>query len=140
MRTRAVPAGTDEGFTLVELLVVLVVVGILAAVAVPVYAGQRQKAHDAALQTDLRSIASYEESHYVEHEEYLAVAATSTPVIVEDVRLSPGASASVDLNAAGTAYCIRIDSARATGPRVHVSNRGGLQSRATTTCPAAGTW
>ncbi len=49
----------DGGFTLVELLVVVIVIGILTGVAVPVYLSQRSKALDAAVRSDLRTLTTY---------------------------------------------------------------------------------
>jgi len=41
--------GTKDGFTLVEILIVVIIVGILAAIAIPMYTSQRDKAKEAAL-------------------------------------------------------------------------------------------
>lgn len=52
------PSRTDEdGFSLVELIVVVVILGILSAIAIPVFLSQRQRGWDAALQSDVRNSA-----------------------------------------------------------------------------------
>jgi prepilin-type N-terminal cleavage/methylation domain-containing protein len=47
----------EDGFTILELLVVVAVIGILAAVSIPVFSIQRAKAADASVRSDLQSVA-----------------------------------------------------------------------------------
>ena len=50
------PPQDEAGFTLVELLVVMVVIGVLAAIAVPAYMGSRREAYEASAKSDVRAI------------------------------------------------------------------------------------
>jgi len=52
-----------KGFTLIELLIVVVIIGILAAIAIPKFANTKDKAYVAAMKSDLRNLATYEESY-----------------------------------------------------------------------------
>ena len=52
-----------KGFTLIELLIVVVIIGILAAIAIPKFANTKDKAYVAAMKSDLRNLASYEEQY-----------------------------------------------------------------------------
>jgi type IV pilus assembly protein PilA len=66
-----------KGFTLIEVLIVAVVIGILAGVAVPRYAGAKEKAYLAAMQADLHIIAVYEEQFAASnHGQYFSGTAT----------------------------------------------------------------
>jgi type IV pilus assembly protein PilA len=52
-----------KGFTLIELLIVVVIIGILAAIAIPKFAKTKEKAYVAAMKSDLRNLATYEEQY-----------------------------------------------------------------------------
>lgn len=62
-RIRDLVAG-DGGFTLLETLAVMVIVGLLAAITVPQIAKWREKAYITALKTDARNIANAIEASY----------------------------------------------------------------------------
>lgn len=69
--------GKQKGFTLIETLIVMIVIGTLAAVAVPRYALSKDKALVAAMKADLQSIALYQEQYAAEnHGQYFSGTAT----------------------------------------------------------------
>jgi type IV pilus assembly protein PilA len=61
---------TDEGFTLIELMVVVLIIAILLAIAIPTFLGARQKAQDRAAQSDARNALTAAKTFYVDNQVY----------------------------------------------------------------------
>jgi type IV pilus assembly protein PilA len=59
-----------QGFTLIELLIVVVIIGILASIAIPKFANSKGKAYLATMKSDLRNLATAEESYYYDYSVY----------------------------------------------------------------------
>lgn len=61
---------TNRGFTIVELLIVIVVIGILAALVVVTYNGIQQKARDTERKTDINAIHGQVEAYSAQNGKY----------------------------------------------------------------------
>ncbi|MDH3292333.1 MAG: prepilin-type N-terminal cleavage/methylation domain-containing protein [Gemmatimonadota bacterium] len=70
-----------HGFTLMELLVTMAILGVLVAVAIPKFASSREKALLTAMKADLRNLANAEEAYAIQHFAYT----TSFPATVYTV-------------------------------------------------------
>ncbi len=70
MSTHAAPvpsvAPRSAGFSLVELLLVMIVVGVLAAIAIPLFLHQRASAHDASTKADVSNLGKEIAAYYVD--------------------------------------------------------------------------
>lgn len=83
-------SSASRGFTLVELLVVVAIVGILASIAVPQYAAYRQRGFDARAQSDLRNAAIAQEAYFALNEAYVSCANAACATQLPGFRISEG--------------------------------------------------
>jgi type IV pilus assembly protein PilA len=81
---------TRKGFTLLELLIVVVIIGILAAIAIPKFAQTKEKAYITAMKSDLKNLVSANEAVFSETNSYANIPA------------APQGSSGVTLSQTGT--------------------------------------
>jgi type IV pilus assembly protein PilA len=60
----------DKGFTLIELMVVVLIIAILIAIAIPTFLGLRERAQDRASQAELRDGLTAAKAAYTDDESY----------------------------------------------------------------------
>ncbi|MHB8512536.1 MAG: type II secretion system protein [Actinomycetota bacterium] len=67
----------ESGFTLIELMVVVLIIAILIAIAIPTFLGARQRAQNRALQSNLRNAFTAEKTYYTDNQAYTDNSATA---------------------------------------------------------------
>ena len=96
----------SRGFTIVELLVVIVVIGILAAITIVAYSGIQNKASDSAVQADLSTIAKKMELYGVDNARYPSSVAELQTLGLKTSKSSYAISSAMKIN---LGYCTKPD-------------------------------
>jgi type IV pilus assembly protein PilA len=70
----------ERGFTLIELMVVVMIIAVLVALALPTFLGTRTRAQDRAAQSDIRNAFAAEKAYYSDTLTYTTVPAEMTAI------------------------------------------------------------
>ncbi len=114
IRQPSLEAGTSGGTKLLfgcliaiaVTIAAVVVIGILAAIAIPKFANTKEKAYIAAIKTDLRNLATAEEGYFADHKRYTGHLDSLTAF-----QLSPNVTATLAADSVGWSATAKHSSA-----------------------------
>jgi len=129
------------GFSLIELLVVILIIGVLAAIALPAFLGQREKGQDSSAKSAARNLVSSVESFYATNKTY--VGAASDQDVQKSGVFGTGNGEADIVDATSNSY--KVVGKSASGNLFTISKSGSTVTRDCTTtnkggCPSSGNW
>lgn len=131
----------DEGFTLIELMVVVLIIAILIAIAIPSFIGFRKNAQDRSVQSDLRSGLLAEKGYWTENSQVF-----SDDLATLQAEFEPNLNGAMDVSTSGAANdhdaaCLELESDSGKFFAMYETANGTMYGEHTATmvaaCPAA---
>jgi type IV pilus assembly protein PilA len=118
----------DRGFTMIELLVVVVIIGVLVAIAVPVYLNYRKGAANKSAASDVRGAITAVEQYYTDNGNvYPATATSGTGAPLLLVKQTGGTDQTISVSPANILSVHNTSAAGVNSYHICAQNQDGLE-------------
>jgi type IV pilus assembly protein PilA len=141
-----VRAQSESGFTLVELLVVMLILGLLAAIAIPAFFNQRTKAQDSEAKATVKTAQTAIETYATDNNGAYTGATRANLKTIEPTlsSASTGANAITTLTVAANSYTLTVTSESTNTFSIARATNGSLTYACSPSsnggCPSSGSW
>ena len=109
---RKLRPNNEKGFTLIELMIVVAIIGILAAIAIPQFSAYRERSYVASMKADCNSVRTAEEAYFVDNGTYTTTNANLSGI---PTAFSAGNTVVVTQGATGTiatGFLVKVTSSK----------------------------
>ena len=116
------PAASRQGFTLIEVLMVVAVIGLLVAIAIPQFIAYKARGVDTQMKSDLKNAATAMESYFAEKQAY-----PNTVAALVAVGFSPTGGVTVTITVtSSTTFTLTASAPSGTQPSFTLNSATGL--------------